>query len=73
MTGLIFGITPLTYLLSTIVIPYITPEWIEYRVQLIFSLYFGCIATLLTGPVFADKNLISMLTGLALQGLFFGY
>lgn len=71
--GCIFGINPLTYTISTVLIPYIVPRWMEHRVTMITGLYILAISNLLIGPFFADKNLTSMLLGLAISGFSMGF
>ena len=51
-TGLVFGVEPLTYMLSTFMIPYIVPSWVEPRVSLITSSFLLVFATAIVGPFF---------------------
>lgn len=51
--------------------PFIVPKWIEGRVEIITSLFFLGVLTLLIGPVFEDKNLVVMLIGLATSAIFY--
>ena len=72
-TGLIFGVEPLTYALSTIIIPYIVPKWVEARVTLITALVLLGVSTALVGPFFEEKNMVVMLIGLGLSGFMMGF
>jgi len=54
VTGAIFGVQPLAYMLSTFLIPYILPKWIVGRVIMITSLFLLAIATVFIGPFFAQ-------------------
>lgn len=72
-TGFIFGIEPLTYLTGSMLVPFLIPQWVAHRVTLITSLLILSFATFLVGPVFADKNLNSMIIGLALSGFIMAF
>ena len=72
-TGSIFGIQPLTYALSTILVPYIIPKWVEGRVILITNLMILGVVTTLVGPFFEELNLVVMMIGLALSGFCMGF
>ena len=71
--GLIFGIEPLTYAMSTIVIPYIVPKWVEARVTMITALILLSFSTALVGPFYAELSMTCMLIGLAVSGFFLGF
>lgn len=73
VSGLIFGINPMMYTISTILIPYTVPKWVEHRVTMIFGLFFCAASTTLIGPFFAETNMIAMIFGLALSGFSMGY
>ena len=72
-TGLIFGVEPLTFAVSTILIPYIVPKWIETRVTMITALILLSLSTFLVGPFYQDLSMSSMLIGLALSGFWLGF
>ena len=71
--GLIFGIEPLAYAFSTILVPYIIPRWVEARITIITALFFLAFSTILLGPFFDELNMIAMLIGLALSGFAMGF
>ena len=73
VSGLIFGINPMMYTISTILIPYTVPKWVEHRVTMIFGLFFCAASTTLIGPFFAETNMIAMIFGLSLSGFSMGY
>lgn len=73
VSGLIFGIEPLAYMLSTFMIPYIVPSWVEHRVTLITSSLLLSLATTLIGPFYTDESLTVMIIGLTLSGFFMGF
>lgn len=70
--GLIFGIQPLFYLVSTLAAPCI-PKWVEIRVTLITATLLLGVSTLFIGPFFEDKNLPVMLAGLSFSGFCMGF
>ena len=61
------------YMLSTLLAPYIVPSWVPHRVTLILSLVMLGLSILFVAPFFAEKNLVSMLVGLAFSGFFSGF
>jgi len=71
-SGVIFGVEPIIYMLSTFAAPYIVPNWVPYRVTLILSLWMLGFSTLILAPFFEDKNLIALVSGLAFSGFFSG-
>ena len=73
VSGLIFGINPLMYTLSTLLIPYIVPKWVEPRVTMITSLYIMAITVTLIGPFFTETNMTAMVLGLAISGFSMGF
>ena len=72
-TGLIFGVEVLAYAISTIIIPYVVPKWVEARVMLITALILLSFSTTLVGPFFTELSMVSMLIGLALSGFLLGF
>ena len=57
---------------GTILTPFCIPKWVEIRVTLMIGSILLGGSILLVGPVYEEINLIVMLVGLALSGLFLG-
>ena len=70
--GLIFGIQPLFYMISTLSAPCV-PKWIEIRVTIITATLVLGVSTFFIGPFFAEKNLAVMLAGLGVSGFCMGF
>ena len=70
LEGLIYAIGSVAYIFSTMIVTYIIPEWVEHRVTLLTSLFLVAASTLLVGPVYPDKNIWMMVSGLFLTGFF---
>ena len=70
--GLIFGIQPFFYMVMTFATPYVVPRWVEHRVTLIVSLFGLGFSQFFVGPFFEEDNLLVMLIGLVLTGIFLG-
>ena len=68
MKGLIFGIQPTTFVVSVFLGPYLLMAWVPHRVTLITSLFLASVSVFLQAPIFEEKNLTSMLVGLAMSG-----
>ena len=66
--GVVFGLSPIAFVIGTFLAPCLIPEWVPNRVILFIALILASICTLLTGPFFAPKNLTSMLVGLFFSG-----
>ena len=61
------------YTVSTLLIPYIAPKWVEHRVTMILGLFILAFFNLFVGPFFMEMNLTSMLVGLAVTGFSMGF
>ena len=72
-TGLVFGMYSIFYMISTFLVPYIVPDWVEPRVTLITSAFLLVFSTALVGPFYTDKSLVAMLIGLASSGFFISF
>ena len=72
-TGLVFGVEAIFYMISTFMVPYVVPEWVESRVTLITSTFLMSFATALVGPFYTEKSLVAMIIGLALSGFFISF
>ena len=72
-TGLVFGMYSIFYMISTFLVPYIVPDWVEPRVTLITSSFLLVFSTALVGPFYTDKSLVAMLIGLASSGFFISF
>lgn len=62
----------LSYMLTTLVTPYLLPNYVEKRVTMIMSLILLGLASFLCGPFYTELSFPVMLTGLLLQGAFMG-
>lgn len=69
MKGIVFGLQPCMYTIFTLALPYIVPDSVPYRVTIFVSLIFLGVCSLLTGPVYPEQNLVSMLVGLGAGGI----
>ena len=67
-TGIIFAIEAIFYMISTFMIPYIVPKWVEPRVTLLTSSFLIGFATALVGPFYTEQSLVGMIVGLACSG-----
>ena len=70
---MLFGIEPLTYMISTFAAPYVVPKWFEHRLTLISGLIVLGFSNMLVGPFYTELSLPSMCAGLALSGLAMGF
>lgn len=70
--GLVFGIQPFFYMIGTFATPYVVPRWVEHRVTLIVAMFGLGFSQLFVGPFFEEDNLLAMLIGLFLTGVFIG-
>ena len=68
VSGLVYGVMPLSFMISTLLFPYIVPKRVPHRVTLITSLFGLSFSQLLVGPFFEELNLASMIAGLSLSG-----
>ena len=71
--GLIFGVEALFYMISTFMVPYILPIWIEPRATLISSTIIVAFASTLVGPFYTEQSLVSMTIGLAVSGFMLSF
>ena len=72
-TGLVFGVEAIFYMISTFMVPYVVPEWVESRVTLITSTFMMSFATVLVGPFYTEQSLVAMIIGLAFSGFFISF
>ena len=72
-TGLIFGIEAFTYMLSTFLVPYVVPAWVEPRITIITSSIICTVATTLIGPFYTETSLVAMCIGLAVSGFMLSF
>lgn len=62
----------LCYMITTLLTPYVLPNYFEKRVTIIMSLILLGLVTFLCGPFYTELSFPVMCTGLLLQGAFEG-
>ena len=72
-TGLVFGVQAIFYMISTFLVPYVVPEWVESRATLITSSFLYSFATVLVGPFYTEQSMVAMVIGLAFSGVLMGF
>ena len=55
-------------MISTFMVPYIVPKWVEPRATLLTSSFLIGFATALVGPFYSEQSLLGMIIGLATSG-----
>ena len=70
--GLVFTIMPSTYMISTILTPYLQPKWLEVRVWLIIAAFFLGVSMCFVGPFFLEESLVCMCIALFVTGCLLG-
>lgn len=70
--GLVYSLTGFTYIIGTLLTPYITASGFERGKTLLFDLVLLSIALLITAPAYYEVNLAVTCVGLGLLSLFLG-
>ena len=70
--GLVFLILPVTYMVSTILTPYLVPKWVENRLVLFAALVLTGVAFPFVGPFFEEQNFMVMCIALFFLGAVLG-
>lgn len=60
-------------MLSTFLVPYVVPAWVEPRITIITSSIICTVATTLIGPFYTETSLVAMCIGLAVSGFMLSF